>query len=218
VFPFRNSSAKNYARIDCERPPDTYNQPEDALLAASVIMRFLRSTFFITNIFATVLAMILATSAICAAGNAAAHDCVSFDQAGKHVGASQCVRGTVLHIETGTKGVTVLNFCKEAKACPFTVVVFPADLKKMGDVRQLEGQQIEIKGTIRDYDGRTEIILRRSKQLGEGAFLLFPTVPTDYDVERAGHNATRAKREKTPKAKHVREEEPVPIEEAGEPQ
>ncbi|HSZ60395.1 MAG TPA: hypothetical protein VK828_01275 [Terriglobales bacterium] len=155
---------------------------------------------------------------MCVAGNAPAHDCVSFDQASKHLGASQCVRGTVLHVETGTKGVTVLNFCKEAKACPFTVVVFPADLKKMGDVRQLEGQQIEIKGTIQDYDGRTEIILRRSKQLGEGAFLLFPMVPTDYDVERAGHNASRAKRVKTPKAKHVREEEPVPLEEAGEPQ
>jgi DNA/RNA endonuclease YhcR with UshA esterase domain len=98
------------------------------------------------------------------------------------------------------------------------VVVFPADLKKMGDVRQLEGQQIEIKGTIQDYDGRAEIILRRSKQLGEGAFLLFPMVPTEYDVERAGRNATKAKREKTPKAKHVKEEAPVPIEESGEPQ
>lgn len=162
--------------------------------------------------------IIVATSAVCAAGNIPAHDCVSFDEASKHVGASQCVRGTVLHVETGTKGVTVLNFCKEPKSCPFTVVVFPADLKKMGDVRQLEGQQIEIKGTIQDYDGRAEIILRRSKQLGEGAFLLFPIVPTDYDVERAGRNATKARRVKTAKAKHVKEEEPVPIEEPGEPQ
>ena len=88
-------------------------------------------------------------------------------------------------MEDGRNGAKVLNFCKD-KACPFTVVVFPADLKKMGDVRQLEGRQIEIKGTIQDYDGRAEIILRRSQQLGEGAFLLFPTVPTDYDVERAG--------------------------------
>jgi DNA/RNA endonuclease YhcR with UshA esterase domain len=173
-------------------------------------MRFLPPLFFSVIIFAM--------SATGAASNIPAHDCVSFDEASKHVGASQCVRGTVLHVETGTKGVTVLNFCKRPKACPFTVVVFPADLKKMGDVRQLEGQQIEIKGTIQDYDGRAEIILRRSKQLGEGAFLLFPMVPTEYDVERAGRNATKAKREKTPKAKHVKEEAPVPIEESGEPQ
>jgi len=169
---------------------------------------------FVAIIFAIVVSM----ASRCGAGNTPAHDCVSFEQASKHLGASQCVRGTVLHVETGGKGVTVLNFCKEPKACPFSVVVFPADLKKMGDVRQLEGQQIEIKGTIQDYEGRTQIILRRAKQLGEGAFLLFPMVPTDYDVERAGRNATKAKREKTPKAKHVREEEPVPIEEAGEPQ
>ncbi|MFY9905231.1 MAG: hypothetical protein WBX02_10470 [Terriglobales bacterium] len=177
-------------------------------------MRFFTPNFFAGIIFA----VLLAASATCLAGNAATHDCVSFDDASKHLGARQCVRGTVLHVESGTKGVTVLNFCKAAKACPFTVVVFPSDLKKMGDVRQLEGQQIEIKGTIQDYDGRAEIILRRSKQLGEGAFLLFPMVPTEYDVERAGHNATKAKRYKAPKAKNVREEEPVPLEEAGEPQ
>jgi hypothetical protein len=178
-------------------------------------MRFLTPSFFAEIIFV----FVLATCVTCAAGNAATHDCVSFGEASKHVGASQCVRGTVLQVETGTKGVTLLNFCKEPKACPFTVVVFPADLKKMGDVRQLEGQQIEIKGTIQDYDGRAQIILRRSKQLGEGAFLLFPMVPTDYDVERAGHNsAGKAKRVKTAKAKHVKEEAPLPIEEPGEPQ
>jgi DNA/RNA endonuclease YhcR with UshA esterase domain len=177
-------------------------------------MRFPSSVFF----FGIVFALLFAMSRICAAGNSIAHDCVSFDEASKHVGASQCVRGTVLHVETVTKGVTVLNFCKEAKACPFTVVVFPADLKKMGDVRQLEGQQIEIKGTIQDYDGRAQIILRRTKQLGEGAFLLFPMVPTEYDVERAGHSAAKAKRYKPPKAKNTKEEEPVPLEEAGEPQ
>jgi DNA/RNA endonuclease YhcR with UshA esterase domain len=172
------------------------------------------SAVFVAIIFVIVLSM----ASMCDAGNTPAHDCVSFAEAAKHLGAGQCVRGTVLHVETGTKGVTVLNFCKDGKACPFTVVVFPSDLKKMGDVRQLEGQQIEIKGTIQDYDGRTQIILRRAKQLGEGAFLLFPMVPTDYDVERAGHNATKAKRVKTPKAKNVREEAPLPIEEAGEPQ
>jgi hypothetical protein len=125
-------------------------------------MRFPASVFSIGIIFA----VLFATGKICAAGSSMAHDCVSFDEAGKHLGASQGVRGTVLHVETGTKGVTLLNFCKKPKACPFTVVGFPADLKKMGDGRQLEGQQIETKGTIQDYDGRAQIILRRSKQYG----------------------------------------------------
>ncbi len=132
---------------------------------------------------------ILVTNVLCSARNTPSGDCVAFAEASKHVGTTQCVSGTVLHVENGTKGVTMLNFCVEAKACPFSVVVFPGDLKKMGDIRQLEGRQIEIRGTIQDYDGRTEIVLHRSQQLGESAFRLFPSVPTDYDVERAGHHS-----------------------------
>jgi hypothetical protein len=40
------------------------------------------------------------------------------------------------------------------RVCPFTVVVLPADIRKVRDIRQLEGRPIEIKGTIQDYDGR----------------------------------------------------------------
>src|SRR5271163_1616358 len=103
-------------------------------------MRFLALTFLFGNV--------LALCQICSAGNTAANNCVAFTAASEHVGTTQCVRGTVLHVENGSKGVTFLNFCRESKACPFTVVVFPADLKRVGDIRQLEGRQIEIKGTI----------------------------------------------------------------------
>jgi hypothetical protein len=167
--------------------------------------------------FATVLAM----NGAAFARNTHKVECVSFAEASQHVGTAQCVSGTVLHVENGGKGVTFLNFCKDkdAKACPFTVVVFPADLKKMGDVRQLEGRQIEIKGTIEDYDGRAEIVLRRSQQLGEGAFLLFPTVPTDYDVERAGHTRAGGSTHAKAAAKTTTEQgKPVSIEDPGEPQ
>src|SRR5271170_2725640 len=150
---------------------------------------------------------LLPMSPVCFARNNSGPGCVSFAEASKHLGTAQCITGTVLHVEDGGKGVKFLNFCedKDRKACPFTVVVFPGDLKKMGDVRQLEGRQIEIKGTVQDYDGRAEIVLRRSQQLGDAAFLLFPRVPTDYDVERGGHKATR-------------EGDPISIEEPGEPQ
>ena len=81
--------------------------------------------------------------------------------------------------------MTFLDFCEEFRACPFTVVVFQRDLKQVGDVRKLKGKTIEIKGTIQDYDGRAEIILRRPEQLGKNAMLL-PPLPKDYDVERRG--------------------------------
>ena len=174
-------------------------------------MRFLPLILSLTTVFAI--------TAVCGASSASKPDCVSFAEAGKHLGTSQCISGTVLQVENGGKGVTFLHFCKDAKACPFTVVVFPADLKKMGDIRQLEGQQIEIKGTVQDYDGRAEIVLRRSQQLGESAFRLFPTVPTDYDVERQGHSsAGRFKRPKAAKKTTTKQGNPISIEDPEEPQ
>jgi DNA/RNA endonuclease YhcR with UshA esterase domain len=120
------------------------------------------------------------------ANRAFAADCVPFAQARQHVGKTQCISGTVLHVKEGSKGMTYLDFCEDYRTCPFTVVVFPGDLKHVGDVRQLQGRAIEIKGTIQDYDGRGEIILRYPQQLGKGAALV-PPLPKDYDVERKGH-------------------------------
>jgi DNA/RNA endonuclease YhcR with UshA esterase domain len=135
------------------------------------------------------------------------------------MGANQCISGTVLHVEDGRNGMKFLNFCNDHPTCPFTVVVFPADLKKMGDIRQLEGRQIEIRGTVQDYDGRAEIILRRSQQLGEAAFRLFPPVPTDYDVERPGHySAGKYSRPKAKKTTTTNQGKPVSIEDPEEPQ
>jgi DNA/RNA endonuclease YhcR with UshA esterase domain len=144
-------------------------------------MRFLALIFS----FATIL-----VSGVSSARNPSSANCVAFAEAAKHVGTTQCIRGTVLRVEDGRDGMKFLNFCNDHQTCPFTVVVFPADLKKMGDIHQLEGRQVEVKGTVQDHDGRTEIVLRRSQQLGESAFQLFPSVPTDYDVERRGHAHT----------------------------
>jgi hypothetical protein len=145
--------------------------------------------------------------------------CLSFADASKHVGTDQCVSGMVVHVEQGGNGATFLTFCREAKGCPFTVVVFHTDIKKMGDIRQLEGRQVEIKGTIQDYDGHAEIVLRRTKQLGESAFVVIPRVPTDYDVERTGHgSAGKIKAPKTAKKKTRKQGAPMAIEDPSEPQ
>jgi len=62
---------------------------------------------------------------------------------------------------------------------------FRGDLKQVGDVRRLEGRQIEIEGEVKGYAGRAEIILRRPSQLRGDAGRL-PPVPKEYDVERRG--------------------------------
>jgi hypothetical protein len=118
------------------------------------------------------------------------------------VGTTQCVSGTVLHVAEGTNGVTFLTFCQDHKTCPFTVVVFPNDLKKVGDIQQLEGRMVEIKR----YDSRSRrtcgdrlCVTRNSSAKARSSSFL--RRPTDYDVDRRGHYS--AGKYSHPKAKET---------------
>ena len=115
-----------------------------------------------------------------------ASDCIALGEASHHVGETKCVMGKVLRVKTGARGVHFLDFCPDQMACPFTVVVFPHDLKDVGDVRRLAGHLIEIRGAVKLYDGRAEIVLNRVSQITGGSTLI-PPLPKNYDVENRGH-------------------------------
>lgn len=133
-----------------------------------------------------------------------AADCIAFSDAGKYVGSTKCVRGKVVRVEQGNRGVHFVDFCEDFRNCPFTVVVFAGDLRQVGDVRQLAGREIEIHGPIKDYDGRAEIILERLSQL-HGDAARIPPLPKEYDVERKGRfsagTMSHAKTAKSPRKK-----------------
>ena len=131
-----------------------------------------------------------------------ASGCIPIAEARQHVGETQCVTGKVLRVRAAASRVHFLEFCEDQMACPFTVVVFSHDLKDVGDVRRLEGRTIEIRGVVKLYDGRPEIILSRISQITGGAAMI-PPLPKNYDVEKEGkYNAGRIhppKKLKTPK-------------------
>jgi hypothetical protein len=112
-------------------------------------------------------------------------ECLPIGQAAQHVGETKCITGKVQRVKVGAKGVHFIDFCEDQMACPFSVVVFPADLKDIGDVRRLAGQMIEIHGPVKLYKGRAEIILSRISQLTAGSTLI-PPLPKNYDVEKQG--------------------------------
>ncbi|MBS1852607.1 MAG: hypothetical protein JST79_17010 [Acidobacteria bacterium] len=118
-------------------------------------------------------------------------ECIPFPEARNHVGETRCVTGKVFRVQRGNRGVHYLDFCEDYRVCPFTVVVFPRDLRQVGDIRQLQGRMVEIHGAIKLYDGRAEIVLRLFQQLsGEAASI--PALPKNYDVEKKGrYNAGR---------------------------
>jgi len=125
-------------------------------------------------------------SATLLSATATASDCLPIRDAKQHVGEIKCVTGKVLRVKVGPRGVHFVDFCEDQMACPFTVVVFPHDLKDVGDVRRLTGQIIEIHGPVKLYNGRAEIILNRISQLTAGSTLI-PPLPKNYDVEKQGH-------------------------------
>jgi hypothetical protein len=153
------------------------------------------------------LALLLVVSA------SALPQCVPFHEASRHLGQNSCVSGRVVKITHSEQGTTFLNFCEDYRTCPFQVVVFRSDLPHVGDVRNLTGKTIEIQGKIEDYDGHTEIILRRPRQLhGEAAKI--PPLPKGFDVERKGRYSagrlTHPKSTHSPRQK--RQSRPVQME------
>lgn len=146
-----------------------------------------------------------------------AEKCISIVEAGKHIRKQACVMGTIVRVEEGSGGVTFLDFCPDYRTCPFTVVVFPGDMRQLGDVRQLQGRVVQIRGKIEEYDDRAEIVLRHPQQLGEDGRLL-TAIPKDYDVERRGHySAGSIRAAKTKKASRKGQGPPVPITDVEEP-
>jgi len=111
--------------------------------------------------------------------------CIPMEEAPKRVGDTVCVTGKVVKVAHSEGGTVFLDFCENYRRCPFSVVVFPSNLRDVGDVRQLEGKVIQIHGRIQMWGPRTEIILKNVRQLkGEAAKI--PPLPKTYDVERHG--------------------------------
>ena len=126
------------------------------------------------------LAMLLAAVPVLAA------DCIPFTDAPKKIDESVCVTGKVVKVNSsGRSGTMFINFCDDYKKCAFSVVVFPKDLEKVGDVRALEGKTIEIHGKIKEYRGQAEMVLDDPAQLS-GPVTKLPTLPKNYDVENHG--------------------------------
>jgi len=113
-------------------------------------------------------------------------DCIPVAQAREHIGEDQCITGKVIRVKHAGRGITYFDFCDDFRVCPFTVIIFPGHLKDIGDVRQLQDRVIEVHGTLKQYDGRAEIVLQNARQLtGDAARI--PRLPKNYDVESKGH-------------------------------
>lgn len=91
--------------------------------------------------------------------------CIEFSAAEPLVGKSACVSGRILRVLSSRSGNTFLDFCADYRSCPFASVIFSEDRAKFGDLSQLQGRQVEVRGLVTYYNRRAEIILHDPKQI-----------------------------------------------------
>jgi DNA/RNA endonuclease YhcR with UshA esterase domain len=91
---------------------------------------------------------------------------ISPEEARNHIGQVATVKGKVFRVHVSQKGDTFIDVGGTHPNAPFTVVAFartiPAD-----SLQQLDGKVISVKGKIKEYQGKVEIVLDSMAQISE---------------------------------------------------
>lgn len=109
----------------------------------------------------TLLAIALSLSALVVLGRAGENPVISADDAKSHIGEAATVKGTVAQIIKGPKAV-FLNFGGAYPKQTFTAVSSNLPFSALSS---FEGKIISVSGTIKDNNGKPEIVVTNSTQI-----------------------------------------------------
>jgi hypothetical protein len=96
--------------------------------------------------------------------------CMNVEAATGAEGKNICVAAHVYDVAE-LDGTRFLDVCAPQtldKDCHFFVASFAADKKAVGDLEALRGTDIQIRGTVREYQGRMMVVLNQRQQLHGG--------------------------------------------------
>ena len=82
-----------------------------------------------------------------------------------YIGEEAIVTGVVADVFVSKKGNTFINFDGKYPKQSFTAVIFKDKKNILGDVYELIGKKVEIKGRIETYQGKPQIIMEKKEQL-----------------------------------------------------
>ena len=108
--------------------------------------------------------MVLVLTAPAADTNAPALLKIGTGAAASYYDQEMIVTGKVAQV-TIRPTVTFLNLDKPYPDSPFTVVIFPKQRPLFGDLDALRRKSIEVRGTIKKYNDKPEIVLETTNQL-----------------------------------------------------
>ena len=111
--------------------------------------------------------------------------------AASHYDREMIVTGKVAQV-TIRPTATFLNFDKPYPNSPFSVVIFPRSLQAFGDVNVLRQKSIEVRGTIKKYNDKPEIVLEKTNQLTVFGLTNWPVPLKTYDTAKTNAPAATA--------------------------
>ncbi|HKI69601.1 MAG TPA: hypothetical protein VKA67_08435 [Verrucomicrobiae bacterium] len=88
------------------------------------------------------------------------------ERAKNHIGEEATVRGKVFGMHVTQKGDVFINFGAAFPNQLFTAVCFQGAIPT-ADLKKLNGKTVSVKGKIKDYNGRIEIVLESADQISE---------------------------------------------------
>jgi hypothetical protein len=135
---------------------------------------------------------LLAYLLVCSASAAALTPCISPENAQQHYGKNVCMRAHVYDVHEEDSGTRYLDVCApqtKDNDCHFYIVSFKSDEPHVGNLEPLRDADIEIRGTVREYHGRAEMVLNDQQQLHGGKPRFTPNPALSKFDASTGHVA-----------------------------
>ena len=86
------------------------------------------------------------------------------EEAASNIGKDVIVKGFIAVVVIREK-VAFLNFEKKYPKNPLTAVIFASKFSAFGNIEGYEGKTVEVKGKVKEYNGKPEIIMNSPSQI-----------------------------------------------------
>ena len=109
-----------------------------------------------------------------------------------------CVSAHVYDVVTVENGTRFLDLCSPETAdaqCHFSIVSYGADRRVVGDLEQLRGKDVEVRGGVQRYGQRYLMVLNNERQFHHGSpeFRPDPRLLSGFSAEDSQQNAPELK-------------------------
>ena len=118
--------------------------------------------------------------------------CIQPEDALQHVSKDACVTAHVYRVVDAADGIHFLDVCSPDTLdadCHFFILSLSRDEKSVGNLENLVGQTIQIRGTIHAIQGRAEMTFSSQEQLHDGKprFHPNPELVKSFSAEHGGN-------------------------------